>query len=220
MTPFERVVGDSSKDHTVTAPTFTTRPTTEQLHHYAGRHLAPLGTSHNVRPPGCCQMPTLPSTPVTPAPTRHPPNARVLSGSAKGALKVRGRSRMRRRRAADDGVRRDGAQTGTHDRQHPVPASMVGHVHLDRGVRAVEDELGRELPDRDRGCHPLAACCSHQAMPRLVSSMQASHHSSALSHRSPGASPASQMNSCPPLVMGPSLRTTMTSSSCAETSTG
>src|SRR5690606_24732006 len=38
MTPFERVVGDSSKDHTVTAPTFTTRPTTEQLHHYAGRH--------------------------------------------------------------------------------------------------------------------------------------------------------------------------------------
>ena len=32
MTPFERVVGDSSKDHTVTAPTFTTRPTTEQLH--------------------------------------------------------------------------------------------------------------------------------------------------------------------------------------------
>lgn len=40
MTPFERVVGDSSKDHTVTAPTFTTRPTTEQLHHYAGRHFA------------------------------------------------------------------------------------------------------------------------------------------------------------------------------------
>lgn len=40
MTPFERVVGDSSKDHTVTAPTFTTRPTTEQLHHYAGRHSA------------------------------------------------------------------------------------------------------------------------------------------------------------------------------------
>ena len=38
MTPFERVVGDSSKDHMVTAPTFTTRPTTEQLHHYAGRH--------------------------------------------------------------------------------------------------------------------------------------------------------------------------------------
>ena len=32
MTPFERVVGDSSKDHTVTAPTFTTGPTTEWLH--------------------------------------------------------------------------------------------------------------------------------------------------------------------------------------------
>ncbi|MBM7826981.1 hypothetical protein JOD60_001039 [Microbacterium aurum] len=24
----------------MTAPTFTTRPTTEQLHHYAGRHFA------------------------------------------------------------------------------------------------------------------------------------------------------------------------------------
>ena len=31
-------LADSSKDHTVTAPTFTTRPATEQLHHYAGRH--------------------------------------------------------------------------------------------------------------------------------------------------------------------------------------
>ena len=28
MMPFEWVVGDSSKDHTVTAPTFTTRPAT------------------------------------------------------------------------------------------------------------------------------------------------------------------------------------------------
>lgn len=42
MTPFERVVGDSSKDHTVTAPTFTTRPTTVQLHHYAGLHCVVL----------------------------------------------------------------------------------------------------------------------------------------------------------------------------------
>lgn len=39
MTPFERDVRVSSKDHTVTAPTSaTTLTTTVQLHHYAGLH--------------------------------------------------------------------------------------------------------------------------------------------------------------------------------------
>ena len=38
MTPFEWVVGDSSKDHTVTAPTTNTRASHRQLHHTTGHY--------------------------------------------------------------------------------------------------------------------------------------------------------------------------------------